>query len=109
MSGKDLIKLYLALVRSILEYRSVTYSPMQSKSQSNRLEKVQKQCLRIIFGYGRSYDDLLSVSGLDTLKTRRARALAKFTDRSVKNPVYADFFPSVTGLRVSQHSNRRYL
>ena len=109
MSGKDLIKLYSALVRSILEYSSVTYGPMLSKSQSNQLERVQKQCLRIMFGYGRSYSDLLSVSGLDTLRDRRTRALAKFADRLVKNPIYSDLFPRVTGIRVSQRNNRKYL
>ena len=45
MEGNDLTKLYSALIRSVLEYSSVTYGPMLSKAQSNRLEQVQKNCL----------------------------------------------------------------
>ena len=45
MPGKDLIKLYVALVRSNLEYSSVTLASQLSKYQRNRLKQVQKQCL----------------------------------------------------------------
>ena len=82
MLGKDLIKLYSSFVRSILEYSSVTYGLMISKSQSNRLENVQKRCLQIIFGYRKSYQDLLAEYGLKTLKTRHVKALAKKIEQS---------------------------
>ena len=71
MNGKDFLKLNSALVRSILEYTLVTYGPMLSKSQSNHLERVQKNCLKIMFRYRKLYEELLSESGLATLKHRR--------------------------------------
>ena len=46
MPGKDLKKLYCALVRSILEYSSITYHSMLTRKQENDLEMVQKKCLR---------------------------------------------------------------
>ena len=55
MEGKDLILLYNSLVRSILEYSSITYGPMLTKLQANRLEQVQKCCLEIMSGYNQSY------------------------------------------------------
>ena len=108
MSGKDLITLYSSLVRSILEYSSVTYGPMLSKHQSNRLEKVQRNCLRIMFGYGKDYGDLLSESGVETLKTRREKALAKFADKCLKNPDYSDFFPASSSERWSAKHGKKY-
>ena len=48
--------LYCSLVRSIMEYSSVTYGPMLAKYQSNKLENLQKRCLRTIYGYDKSYD-----------------------------------------------------
>ena len=44
MPGKDLIMLYCSLVRSILEYSSVTYNFLLTKTQENDLENVQKRC-----------------------------------------------------------------
>ena len=65
MPGKNLKKLYCALVRSVLEYSLVTYHSMLTKKQSNDLELVQNKCLHCIYGYDKSYDDLLKESGLD--------------------------------------------
>ena len=39
MPGKDLIKIYCSLIRSILEYSSVTYHFLLTKRQENALEK----------------------------------------------------------------------
>ena len=81
MPGKDLVKLYCSLVSSILEYSSVTYHSMLTRSQVNRLENVQKRCLKCIFGYGHTYPELLGESGLQTLKARRETAVIKFAQK----------------------------
>ena len=93
MPGRDLTKLYSALVRSVLEYSSVTYHSLLTRKQENDLETVQKKCLRCIFGYGKSYEDLLSESGMTTLKVRRERAVEKFARKTEGNPVYSHWFP----------------
>ena len=87
MPGRDLTKLYSALVRSVLEYSSVTYHSLLTRKQENDLETVQKKCLRCIFGYGKSYEDLLGESGMTTLKVRRERAVEKFARKTEGNPV----------------------
>ena len=93
MPGDDLKKLYTVLIRSILEYSAVTYTTQISKYQSNRLESVQKQCLRIMYGYGRSYKELLEISGLETLENRRKVLFENFANKIVKNGNYSDMFP----------------
>ena len=108
MKGKDLTKLYTALVRLILEYSSVTYGLMLSKSQSNRLEQVQKRCLRIIFGFKDSYEDLLSKAGLESLKDRRQKAVLKFASKTSKNPNYEHLFPTSNQPRSSQRIGKKF-
>ena len=85
--------IYCSMIRSILEYSSVTFGPMLTKYDSNRLESVQKQCLRSIFGYGLSYEELLSLSNLETLVDRRRRAVMKFALKASKNQQFLDWFP----------------
>ena len=46
-----------------------------------------------MFGYGKTYADLLEIPGLDTLKTFREKALARFADNTLKNPNYSHGFP----------------
>ena len=93
MPGKDLKKLYCALVRSLLEYSSPTIATQLSKYQSNRLENILKQCLSIMFGSGRSYEDLLKESGLEDLSVRRRNQFCAFAENAVSNPVYSHWFP----------------
>ena len=53
--GDDKTKLrniYCSIIRSVMEYSSVTFGPMMPKYEKNRLENIQKKCLRIIYGYG---------------------------------------------------------
>ena len=92
MKGKELKRLYCSLVRSVIEFSSVTYGPMLTKYQENQLENLQKRCLRCMFGYQKSYRQLLEESGLQTLKERRETAMLKFAQKTSKNPVYAHWF-----------------
>ena len=59
----------------------------------NRLERAQKQCLKMMYGYSFSYRELLEKSGLETLKERRENAMLKFAKKAAKNPLYKHLFP----------------
>ena len=73
--NKDKIKtIYCSIVRSIIEYSSITYGSMLSKYQSIKLENLQKRCLRAIYGYNKTYEELLQESNLKTLEERRQNA-----------------------------------
>ena len=67
----ELIAIYCALVRSILEYGSPVWADYLS------VEGVQRKALRIVFS-GLAYSDAFVASGLQTLATRRGQACVKF-------------------------------
>ena len=106
MGGNELKTLYTELVRSCLEYSSVTYGPLLTQYQSNDLENVQKRCLKCLFGYNKSYQELLEVSGFETLKARREAALLRFATKSQKNPVYEHWFPENTNHTSLRHPKK---
>ena len=108
MPGTDLRKLYTGMVRSVIGYSSVTYGPMLTKFQDHELENIQKRCLRIMYGYDKSYIDLLRESGLETLKVRRENALPRFVKNAINNPVYSSWFQENQNPRQSQRNPRKY-
>ena len=87
------LKNYVSLVRSVLEYSAVVFHSQISRYQSNRLENVQKRCLRIMYGYNKTYEELLKLSGLQSLQERRRSQFKKFAEKMSSNPNYSRFFP----------------
>ena len=69
--------IYCSLVRLTLKYSSITYDPMLAQYERNRMENIQKNCLRSIFGFDKSYEELLEESGLETPATKQANKLWK--------------------------------
>lgn len=84
---------------------NVTFGPMISRYDSNRLENLQKKCLRNIYGYGIKYKELLDMSGLETLEERRSKALLNFANKAVTNPQFKDWFPLNTN-RAGRHGKK---
>ena len=66
----DLISVYYALIRSILEYCSEVWNYAIPQYLSDELEKVQKRAMRIIFP-GHSYDEALQLANCTRLSDRR--------------------------------------
>ena len=103
--GSDKAKLrnvYCSLIRSVMEYSSVTFGSMMTKFDKNRLETIQKKCLRNIYGYGLTYEELLEKSGLESLESRREKALTKFATKALNNPQFAHWFP-LNKNRIGRH------
>ena len=76
-SGDDLLCLYKASVRAGLEYACAVWHTLRSTEQSSRIERLQKRALRIIYPNA-SYDEALTLSGLETLHARRERIAQNF-------------------------------
>ena len=72
------------------------------------LERVQKRCLRVVYGYTLTYEELLKTSGLERLQTRRQNNFEKFANKTLTNPKYSHWFPLKTSTREVRH-NRPYL
>ena len=77
---------------------------MLGKYQSKKLEDMQKRCLRTIFGYDKSYEKLLELSGLRTLEERRYDSLIKFARKTAANPQFSHWFTKNT----NRKSNRNF-
>ena len=59
-----------SLIRTILEYASPVWHAGLTKTQSDRIEGVQKRCLKIVFP-DLSSEEALFVSGIEKLSDRR--------------------------------------
>ena len=90
------------MTRSILEYLSSVLHSQLNKGQINEMERVQRRCLKAIYGYVHHYTDLLKLSGLSTLQDRRQKAFEKFATNTAKNPKYAHWFPERTTTRFTR-------
>ena len=69
----DLVALYKCFLLPVIDYASVVYHSILTAEQVNDLELLQKRTLRIIFGFGDTYEEMLEQSNLDKLSTRRLK------------------------------------
>ena len=81
----DIVLVYCAIIRSVLEYACQVWHCGLTKTQACEVENVQSRCLRIIYP-ALSYADALSVTGLDRLDDRRERMVHELFNE-VKGPV----------------------
>ena len=85
-SSSDLTNCYTCFIRPVFDFCSNIYHSMLNKSLSNQLEKMQNKALRIIFGYEKSHEELLALSGLPPLQERREILLESFCKKLYSNP-----------------------
>ena len=91
---EDLIDIYKLFIRSCLEYCSVVYHSSLTIEQSNKLERVQKTCLKVILGDNYvSYEAALEMSGLESLFIRRTRRCLNFSLGCLKYSKTSKLFP----------------
>ena len=76
VSSADIVHIYCALIRTILEYASAVFAD-SPKYLACYLENVQKRALSIIWP-GISYETALDKAALSTLSDRRAVSCIKF-------------------------------
>ena len=63
----------------------MVYGPLLTKNEKDKIEKLQRSALRIIYGFNLSYDKLLSISCIETLQSRRNNAIKSFPCKNLKN------------------------
>ena len=83
----DLLRVHIALIRSVLEYCCPVWQSSLFVQLSERIERVQKRALHIIFPASH-YEDALKLSGCTTLCSRRGLLCAKTLKRS-RSPGHA--------------------
>ena len=94
----DLRTIYLGYVRPILEYGTPVWNGGLTKSQSERLERVQKRALRIIYASAYThYEDILETCELTTLEERREKLCLDFIKSSLSETTqFREFIPTPT-------------
>ena len=91
---EDLIDIYILFIRSVTEYCSVAFHSSLTQQQSNKLETIQKTCLKVILGEMYiSYIAALEMSGLETLYSRRQKRCLDFALKCLKHPKNYKLFP----------------
>ena len=90
----QIIQIYIFYIRSIAEYCSVAWHSRLTLLETNKIERIQKTCLRVILGdmYD-SYEASLEVCGLDSLHDRRQDRCLKFSLKCCKYPTNSRIFP----------------
>ena len=104
---EDLLNIYILYVRSLLEYCSVVWHSTLTAEQSQKLESVQKVCLKVILGETYSgYKDALEYCGLDSLSDRREEKCLNFGLKSLLHPIHSEMFPVNQQTLTNQDRNR---
>ena len=99
------MRVYCSVVRPVVESASVVYGPMMSNDQSEQTERLQSQSLKIIYGFHKSYREVLEISGVQTLEARRREALEKFAKKSLEGN-YSHWFPLADKKKATRHGRR---
>ena len=91
---EDLLDIYILFIRSVTEYCSVAFHSSLTQEQSNKLEKIQKTCLKVIMGdMYVGYSAALEMCGLETLSERRTKRCLDFSMKCIKHPRNSRLFP----------------
>ena len=72
VAQRDLLKIYLSVIRPVLEYACPAWSTCLPKYLSDNLEMVQKRALMCIYP-GQSYDNLIDNLKVPRLSDRREK------------------------------------
>ena len=87
----ELMKLFNVFIRPIIEYCCVIYHPLLTQAQSNEIERMQRQAVKLAYGWDKSYSQLCEEKGILSLKKRREN----FIDRFIMKTSISDRFGSV--------------
>ena len=94
LKEQDLLHIYLAVLRPILDFASPTYHSLLTKQQTVSLEALQKRAARIIFGTGESYSDILSSGKMQSLEQRRLSLCLAFAQKAANSVKFGqEWFP----------------
>ena len=89
---KILRLIYFRHIRSILEFGVPVWNGAISLKESQKLERVQKIAVHIIYGKNRSYRENLEKFRLEKLSVRRQRLCLNFAKKSLKHSKFSDWF-----------------
>ena len=107
MGTSDLVKVFNTILRPGAEYCSVVYDSLIPKYVSDRLESVQKQAYKIIYGWNVDYNQMVEDGQVETLAARRLENCLRFANRNKDTERFKKWFPLAPNPRVVRQSTRR--
>ena len=91
---EDLKLIYTSFIRSLLEQSCVVWHSSLTKENANDLERVQKTCMKVIFGENyKGYKKSLNMLDLRTLSERREALCLNFAKKCLTNEKLKHMFP----------------
>ena len=100
-----LVKIYVSMLRPIIEYACQVYYHMMNKTQADTIEDFQKKVLKIIYGYETSYEKALSESGLERLAARSEKLARDFAHKTANTDRFRGWFPMKTAPTYNLRNN----
>ena len=95
VNKSDLLDIYILFIRSVTEYCSVVFHSSLTQTQSEKLERIQKICLKIILGEEYTdYPSALILCGLETLSDRREKRCLDFALKCLAHNKNKRIFPT---------------
>ena len=93
---EDLLNIHILFIRSVTEYCAVVFHASLTIEETQKIEMIQKTCLRVILGEMYvSYTAALEMCGLQTLAERRRKRCLDFAVKCAKHPKMKRFFPLI--------------
>ena len=85
MSENVLVRVYKSMVRPVIEYGGNVFYSMLNEKEREKLEKCQKTALKIIYGFEKSYENMLEKANLERLNDRRRKLFESFTIKMARS------------------------
>ena len=108
LAQDKLLSIYYSIVRSAVEYCSIVYHSLIPGYLIERLELLQKQAMRTIYGTGLDYRGLVETGRIETLESRREAACLKFALKNCQTVRFdKKWFPLNGNEREARSTTRR--
>ena len=91
--GSDLFDMYKIFVRPIIEFCSTVYHSLLTLTQSEELERLQKQAVKLAYSWEDSYATLCETHSISTLSQRRKEAVDRLVKKTIQNERIAGWYP----------------
>ena len=88
--AKELFDLYKIFIRPVIEFCAVVYHSMLTNKQVLEIERLQKQVVKLVFGWEQSYTDICQRYNIETLEERRKTMLDRFVMKTTANPRFSE-------------------
>ena len=107
VSTQDLIEIYCIYIRSLTEYCSTVFHISLTLKLINKIEAIQKTCLRVILGVMYvDYNSALEMCGIDSLHMRREHRSLQIALKCTKHLLNQKLFPLNPSIDTHEVRNR---